>query len=69
MKNLTLIAAAVFTTLTLNSCRQSDEVLSPTEIATLKKIQDPNSALNANTELATPAPLEADGELLPPPRK
>ena len=76
MKRLALIAAVVFTTLTIQSCRESDDVLSPEESATLLRVQDSSHTLlqnsNANglnTEQDTPTTLELDGELLPPPKK
>ena len=76
MKRLALIAAVVFTTLTLNSCRQADEVLSPDEMATLQKVRDTskvtlpnNEASTLNTNNGTTAPLELEGEIVPPPKK
>ena len=76
MKKLALIAAVVFTTLTIQSCRQSDDVLSPEEAATLKKVQDSsnNSLINNNTNTFninqgnTPI-SNVDGEIAPPPRR
>ncbi len=76
MKKLALIAAVVFTTITIQSCRQSDDVLSPEEAATLQKVQDSsnNSLLNNNTNSfninqgSTPI-SNVDGELVPPPRR
>lgn len=77
MKKFTLIAAVVFTTITLQSCRQSDDFISSEEAATLKRVQDSSTnilrndnnvnELNANPE--TPPTSNADGELVPPPRK
>ncbi len=76
MKRLAVIAVVVFTTLTLNSCRQADEVLSPDEIATLQKVRDTskvtspnNEASTINTNSGTTAPSDLEGELVPPPRK
>lgn len=76
MKKFTLIAAVVFTTLTLQSCRQSDDVLSPQEAATLKKVQDSSNNLLPNsgsdildTNQGSTIPANADGEIVPPPRR
>ncbi|WHF52706.1 hypothetical protein QGN23_05365 [Chryseobacterium gotjawalense] len=76
MKKFALIAAVVFTTITLQSCRQSDDVLSPEEAATLQRVQDSSSVLlqqdNAgtlNTQTADNLASELEGELLPPPKK
>ena len=76
MKRLALIAAVVFTTLTLNSCRQADEVLSPGEMATLQKVRDTskvtspnNEASTLNTNSGTTVPTGLEGELVPPPKK
>ncbi len=76
MKRLALIAAVVFTTITLNSCRQADEVLSPDEMATLQKVRDTskvtlpnNEAGTLNTDNGTNAPSDLEGELVPPPKK
>ena len=76
MKRLALIAAVVFTTLTLNSCRQADEVLSPDEMATLQKVRDTakvtephNEAGTLNTYNGTTAPFELEGEIAAPPKK
>ena len=76
MKRLALIAAVVFTTLTLNSCRQADEVLSPDEMATLQKVRDTskvtspnNEASTLNTNSGTTVPSGLEGELVPPPKK
>ena len=76
MKRLALIAAVVLTTITLNSCRQSDDVLSPDETATLKRVQDSSNNLLHKDNVSTlntnqgnnPASL-VDGEIVPPPRK
>jgi hypothetical protein len=76
MKRLALIAAVVFTTFTLNSCRQADEVLSPDEMATLQKVRDTSkvtgqatesNTLNTSTEAS--ALLELEGEIAAPPKK
>ena len=76
MKKVAVIAAVVFTTITLQSCRQSDEVLSPQEAATLRKVQDSsnnllekNNATSSNTEQTNNPVSLVDGEILPPPRK
>ena len=76
MKRLALIAAVVFTTITLNSCRQADEVLSPDEMATLQKVRDTskvtlpnNEAGTLNTDNGTTSPSDLEGEIVPPPRK
>lgn len=75
MKRFALIAAVVFTTITLNSCRQSDDILSPEETATLRRAQDSsNHSRNSttptiNTEQDNNTPSNADGEIVPPPRK
>ncbi len=68
MKKFTLIAAVVFTTLTLQSCRQSDDVLSPQEAATLKKVQDSSSNI-IDTNHGNGTTSNIDGEILPPPRR
>lgn len=76
MKKLAFISAVVFTTLTIQSCRQADEVLSPEEAATLKRVQDSSAislqknnadALNTNQNNNTASIV--DGELVPPPKK
>ena len=76
MKKLAFISAVVFTTLTIQSCRQADEVLSPEEAATLKRVQDssaisfqkPNAdTLNNNQNNNTASFV--DGEIVPPPKK
>ncbi len=76
MKKLALIAAVVFTTLTLNSCRQADEVLSPDEMATLQKVRDTskitpanNEATTVNTDNGTTTPSGLEGEIAAPPKK
>ena len=77
MKRLALIAAVVFTTLTLHSCRQADDdLLSPEEAATLHRVQDSsntslikNNATTLNTEQDNNTSLVVDGEILPPPKK
>lgn len=73
MKKVALIASVVFTTLTLQSCRQSDDVLSPEEAATLQKVQDSssNSLYNNNTleNNQGTATSNLDGEIAPPPRR
>ena len=76
MKKLAFISAVVLTTLTIQSCREADDLLSPEEALTLKRVQDSSNISlqknNANT-LSTyqndnPAAV-IDGEILPPPRK
>lgn len=68
MKKFTIFTAVVFTIISLNSCRQPDEALSPMESATLKKIQDSsNSAQSTNND--NTSGLVEDGEIVPPPRK
>ncbi len=76
MKKLALIAAVVFTTLTLNSCRQADEVLSPDEMATLQKVRDTskvtspsNETTTLNTDNGTTTPSNLEGEIAAPPRR
>ncbi|QBO59707.1 hypothetical protein [Chryseobacterium salivictor] len=76
MKKFALIAAVVFTTITLQSCRQSDDVLSPEEAATLQRVQDSTTVLlqqdnegALNTQTANDIASELDGELVPPPKK
>ena len=75
MKKLAFISAVVFTTLTIQSCRQTDDVLSPDEAATLQRVQDSSKTLlqsnNANTLTTEPetTTTSLDGELVPPPRK
>lgn len=75
MKKFTLIAAVVFTTMTLQSCRQSDDVLSPLEAATLKKVQDSSSSslhnVNSNSLENNQGTVTSslEGEIAPPPRR
>lgn len=76
MKRLALIAAVVFTTITFNSCRQADEVLSPDEMATLQKVRDSskvtlpnNDASTLNTDNGTTTPSDLEGEIAAPPKK
>lgn len=76
MKKLAVISAVVFTTLTLQSCRQSDEVMSPEEMATLQRVQDSSNNLRErnNTNIFNNQQQEevnslVDGEIVPPPRK
>lgn len=75
MKKLALIAAVVFTTLTVQSCRQTEDVLSPEEISTLQRVQQSSDNILKNDNAATlnnvennPASI-VDGELVPPPKK
>ena len=76
MKKLAFISAVVLTTLTIQSCREADEVLSPEEAMTLKRVQDSSNISlqknNANTistyQNDNPASV-VDGEIVPPPKK
>ena len=75
MKRLAVISAVVFTTLTLNSCRQADEVLSPEEQATLQKVRDSSTVVlqkdyvNPSTQQGSEPTSFSDGEIAPPPKK
>ena len=76
MKKLALISAVVFTTLALQSCRQSDDLMSPEEAATLQKVQDSSKILlqkdNAyllNSEQSNDTASIVDGEIAAPPKK
>ena len=76
MKKVALIAAVVFTTISLESCRQPDEFISNEEAVTLKKVQDSSSELKKgdglntySAEANTMETIEADGEIVIPPRK
>lgn len=75
MKRLALVAAVVFTTISLESCRQPDDFITNEEAATLKKAQDSSSELkngnytNADASEQTTPTFEADGETVIPPRK
>ena len=76
MKKLAFISAVLFTTLTIQSCRQADEVLSPEEAATLQRVQDSSTTLlqkdnanSVNTNQNNDTASFVDGEILPPPRK
>lgn len=76
MKKLALIASVVFTTLTLNSCREADEVFSPEETATLQRVQDSsdnvkakNTENNISTEDNSSQTSNLEGEIVPPPKK
>ena len=76
MKKLAVISAVVFTTLTIQSCRQADEVLSPEEAATLKRVQDSsaisfqkNNADTLNNNQNNNTASFVDGEIVPPPKK
>lgn len=73
MKKFALLSVVLFTTLTVQSCRQSDE-LSAEETATLQKVlESSNTSLN-NT---TPPTIDqnshtasvVDGEIVRPPKK
>lgn len=76
MKKLAFIAAALFITASVQSCRESDEVLSPQEASVLKRVQSSEQNINSrNTNdsikgnnHSSPI-LNLDGEILPPPRK
>ena len=75
MKKLAFISAVIFTTLTVQSCRQADEVMSPEEALTLKRVQDSanisvqkSNANSVGTDQNNTASF-VDGEILPPPRK
>lgn len=80
MKKIAFIAAVVFTTLSIQSCREADDVLSPEEAVTLKRVQDLSDAnsikKDADTIDTQQAPettsnldVEVDGEIAAPPRK
>lgn len=76
MKKLAFISAVLFTTLTIQSCRQADEVLSPEEAATLQRVQDSSTTLlqkdnanSVNTNQNNDTASFVDGEILPPPKK
>ena len=80
MKRLALIAAVVFTTLTIQSCRESDDVLSPEEALTLQRVQDSsktvllNNSNNTNSTSLTTEPGDTttsnlEGEIAAPPKK
>ena len=73
MKKFALLSVVFFTTLTVQSCRQSDE-LSADEAATLQKVlESSNNTLNNTTPASidqnSPAASVEDGEIVPPPRK
>lgn len=73
MKKLALIAVVVFTTLTIQSCREADDVLSPDEMATLQRVKDSSDQINnlntVNNEQAGNTTSNLDGEIAPPPKK
>lgn len=80
MKKIAFIAAVVFTTLSIQSCREADDVLSPEEAVTLKRVQDLSDAnsikKDADTIDTQQAPettsnldVEVDGEIAAPPRR
>ena len=78
MKKFAMIAAVVFTALSIQSCRESDDMLSPEEAVTLQRVQDSSDASllknNANTIDSqeghnTTSNLEVDGEIAAPPKK
>ena len=80
MKKIAFIAAVVFTALSIQSCREADDVLSPEEAVTLKRVQDLSDANSINKDADTidtqQAPettsnldVEVDGEIAAPPRR
>lgn len=80
MKKIAFIAAVVFTVLSIQSCREADDVLSPEEAVTLKRVQDLSDANSINKDADTidtqQAPettsnldVEVDGEIAAPPRR
>ena len=76
MKKLALITAVLLTTLAFQSCRQSDDLFTPEEVATLQKVRDSaNTSLDRNdvkgieTHQDVPPTSNLDGEIFPPPRK
>ncbi|WP_332019972.1 hypothetical protein [Kaistella sp.] len=76
MKKLAFISAVVFTAISLQSCRQADDVFSQEEIETLKKVQDSsNNSFNKTNdnpvkeEPNNPEASLVDGEIVPPPKK
>lgn len=72
MKKFALLSVVLFTTLTVQSCRQSDE-LSADEAATLQKVLESSDSLNNTTPASIgqdqPAAAVEDGEIVPPPKK
>ena len=76
MKKLALITAVVLTTLAFQSCRQSDDLFTPEEVATLQKVRDSGDTnLNesnikgTHTNQDVPPTSNLDGEIYPPPKK
>lgn len=76
MKKLAFISAVVFTAISLQSCRQADDVFSQEEIETLKKVQDSsNNSFNKTNDYPVkeepnnPEASLVDGEIVPPPKK
>ncbi|WP_312819427.1 hypothetical protein [Kaistella carnis] len=80
MKKIAFIAAVVFTTLSIQSCREADDIFSPEEVVTLKRVQDLSDAnsikKDADTIDTEQAPettsnldVEVDGEIAAPPKK
>lgn len=80
MKRVALIAAVVFTALTIQSCRESDNMLSPEEAVTLQRVQDSSdaSAVKSKTDSikvsdgsnsTSNLDIEVEGEIVPPPKK
>ena len=80
MKKLAIISAVVFTIITLQSCREADDVMSPDEAATLHRVQDSSNNSRERSNLntlnidnnTTNSVIEwdvVDGEIVPPPRK
>lgn len=80
MKKIAFIAAVVFTTLSIQSCREADDILSPEEVVTLKRVKDlsdANSIKNdadtidtqQGSETTSNLDVEVDGEIAAPPKK
>jgi len=70
MKKAVLLSAVIFTVLTVQSCRQSDDMLSPDEAATLQKVlKSSNDSADADGDQGSPAASILDGETVPPPKK
>ena len=80
MKKIAFIAAVVFTTLSIQSCREADDVLSPEEAVTLKRVQDLSDAnsikkdadtidTQQGSETTSNLDVEVDGEIAAPPKK
>lgn len=75
MKRTAFISAVILITLSIQSCRQLDESISPVEAATLKKVQDSSKNLSGagDTNIIemdeNAASALMDGEIAPPPKK